>query len=410
MEIRPILSALLRNKTAPILVAMQVAISLAILANALYVVNLRMATATRPSGIGSESEVFRIDSMALKEHPFNERVAQQKAAMAVLKAIPGVVSVAATNQMPMARSSRMASIAVDRKQREPTAMAAIYFTPDALITTLGLKLEEGRDFVAADVLEEDAAVSRANPEGVIVTHALAQKMYPGAASVIGKPMLFGTGDDADEVHIIGVVERLQTPNAEPEAKGEYSAILPMRTATGTAQFAVRTQVGERDRVIGEAEAALRKVSADLVVVSSTSTEKDRANRYSNDRALAWMLVGVCTLLLLITAGGIVGMTSLWVAQRKKQIGVRRALGARKVDILRYFLTENILITSGGIAIGLVLAIGLNQFLVRQLDLGKLPQQFLLFGAVVFWLLGIAAVIGPALRAVRISPALATRSV
>ena len=73
----------------------------------------------------------------------------------------------------------------------------------------------------------------------------------------------------------------------------------------------------------------------------------RANRYRADKALSWMLVTVSVLLLLITASGIVGMASLWVTQRRKQIGVRRALGARRVDILRYFLTENVMITSVG---------------------------------------------------------------
>ena len=70
-----------------------------------------------------------------------------------------------------------------------------------------------------------------------------------------------------------------------------------------------------------------------------------------------MLIAVSVLLLLVTASGIVGMTSLWVTQRRKQIGVRRALGARRVDILRYFITENFMITSAGIVGGVLLALG-----------------------------------------------------
>ncbi len=103
------------------------------------------------------------------------------------------------------------------------------------------------------------------------------------------------------------------------------------------------------------------------------------------------------------------MASLWVTQRRKQIGVRRALGARRVDILRYFVTENVMITSAGVAAGVMLAIGLNELLVSQLEMTKLPLPYLLGGIGVFYLLGIGAVYGPAWRAASISPATATRS-
>ena len=82
----------------------------------------------------------------------------------------------------------------------------------------------------------------------------------------------------------------------------------------------------------------------------------RRDRYRADNALAWMLVTVSVLLLLITSSGIVGMASLWVTQRRKQIGVRRALGARRLDILRYFITENVMITSVGVGAGVLLAL------------------------------------------------------
>jgi putative ABC transport system permease protein len=146
-----------------------------------------------------------------------------------------------------------------------------------------------------------------------------------------------------------------------------------------------------------------------MVISNESMEENRFDIYRNDRAIAWMLATVTVLLLLVTASGVVGMATLWVNQRRKQIGVRRALGARKFDILRYFITENFIITSGGVVAGLLLAIGLNQLLVSQLELSKLPIAYLAVGSLVLWLVGIAAVYAPAWRASGISPAIATRS-
>jgi putative ABC transport system permease protein len=101
---------------------------------------------------------------------------------------------------------------------------------------------------------------------------------------------------------------------------------------------------------------------------------------------------------------------LRVAQRRKQIGVRRALGATWSDIVRYFITENLMITTGGIVAGLLLAVALNQLLMRQVQMGKLPLEYLAYGAGLLWLLGIASVYGPASRAARTSPAVATRTV
>jgi putative ABC transport system permease protein len=162
-------------------------------------------------------------------------------------------------------------------------------------------------------------------------------------------------------------------------------------------------------VIKEAEAALRKASATPLLLESRTVDSMRKGRYRADMALSWMLVTVSVLLLLVTASGIVGMASLWVTQRRKQIGVRRALGARKVDILRYFITENFMITSAGVVGGVLLGVALNQLLVVRLEMARLPLGYLAAGAGLFWALGVLAVYGPAWRAASTSPALATRS-
>jgi len=103
------------------------------------------------------------------------------------------------------------------------------------------------------------------------------------------------------------------------------------------------------------------------------------------------------------------MTALRVAQRRKHIGVRRALGARWRDILRYFIVENVIITTGGIVAGLLLTLGLNRLLMAQVDMARLPLEYLAFGAAALWAIGIAAVYGPASKAASISPAIATRT-
>ena len=126
--------------------------------------------------------------------------------------------------------------------------------------------------------------------------------------------------------------------------------------------------------------------------------------------MAWLLLSVIVALLVVTALGIVGLASFWVQQRTKQIGVRRALGATRGQILRYFQTENFLLASIGIALGMVLAYGLNQLLMSRYELPRLPLAYLPIGAVALWLLGQVAVFWPARRAASVPPAIATRSV
>jgi putative ABC transport system permease protein len=409
MEIRPILSSLLRNKTGALLIAAQVALSLAIVANALYIIRDRLALTARPSGVAEESNIFRIGVGPLKAPETAEgKLAYQQRYADALRAIPGVASVAWTNQSPLGRSGWNVGLNLDPKQTESSAQSALYFGPDSMVETWQLKLVEGRDFTADDVQVVDPEKDKGLGRIGIVTQALAKKMFP-TGSAIGKTIYLGGASDPQPIQIVGVVERLQSPWAQRSENAELSTILATRWADAYSGFAVRTEPGQRDRVMKEAEAALLKAIPGQMVVNNKSLEEDRYNIYRDDRAIAWMLITVTVLLLLVTASGIVGMATLWVNQRRKQIGVRRALGARKFDILRYFITENLVITTGGIVAGLLLAVALNQLLVSQLELTKLPIGYLAVGSLVLWLVGVFAVYGPAWRASSISPAIATRS-
>jgi putative ABC transport system permease protein len=412
MEIRPILSALLRSKTGAILVALQVAISLAILANALHIVNVRQAVAARPSGMADEASLFYVSVRDLAKADHNGQLARQRAQLATVQSVAGVSSAAFTSQMPMTNNGSTNSVAADRKQVTESANASFYFSPDPLVKTMGLKIIEGRDLTPDEVMEidGDTAADDVFPKSVLVSRKLAEKVWPGAATVIGKTLYFGTGETANGARVVGVIETLQSQGAQVSEQGEHSTIVPMRLTNGFGtNFVVRAEAGQRDRVMKEVETALRSAARTPVILRSRTVDEDRVERYRADNALSWMLIAVSVLLLLITASGIVGMASLWVQQRRKQIGVRRALGARRIDILRYFLTENFMITSVGVFGGVMLAIGLNQLLVSKLEMAKLPIPYLLTGAAVFWGLGLFAVYGPAWRAASISPATATRS-
>jgi putative ABC transport system permease protein len=409
MEIRPILSALLRNKTGPILVAMQVALSLAILANALHIVNERREVAARPSGLDDEASTFYFSVRNLNQDTPDQMLATIKRELEVLRSVPGMVSAGQVSQMPLSQSGTTSTVSADPRQERESAYTSVYATDGSMVKTFGLKLVEGRDFLPHEVPEVNQVLENRMPENILITRALAEKLWPGAPAV-GRTMYFGVGNEARGAQVIGVVERLQSVHAEVGVDAEYSIVMPEFSygRPGTT-YAMRAEPGQRDRVMREAEQALRKSSATPMILRIKTVEGDRNDRYRADMALSWMLVTVSALLLLVTCSGIVGMASLWVTQRRKQIGVRRALGARKVDILRYFILENVLITSAGVVGGVLLGVGLNQLLVSKLEMTRLPLPYLIAGALLFWAIGILAAYGPAWRAASISPALATRS-
>lgn len=407
MEIRPIFSTLLRNKTAPFLIAAQVALTLAIICNALYLIRDRLSTAARETGV-DEQNLFEIRLTPFRT--ITDKKDMQRQDLQALRAIPGVRSVARTNQVPLGQSGwNTGGLTADPKH--PTSIgAAQYLSAESLIDTFGLRLVEGRDFSPDEIIDNNPNEERARPGHVIITRALAELLFPGEPHVVGKRFYMGgPGDNDPPVQIVGVVEKLQSPQAPTSALAENSMILPIRFLVSDAAYSVRTEPGQRDRVMREAEHALLALRHDRVLDRSRSFVDVRATRYAREKMMAGLLIAVTCFLLLITASGIVGMASLWVNQRRKQIGVRRALGARQRDILRYFLVENLLISSAGILAGLVMALLLNDFLVRELSVPRLPLAYLGAGMVTMWLLGLLAVLGPAQRAAAVSPAIATRT-
>ena len=135
----------------------------------------------------------------------------------------------------------------------------------------------------------------------------------------------------------------------------------------------------------------------------------RHRSYLGDAAMIKMLLFIVILLTVITGLGIVGLASFSVSRRTRQIGIRRALGATKPAVMRYFMLENFMISTVGIVVGGILAVALNMFMVNAFGLTPLSWYVIPLAMLILWVVGQVAVAGPARRASEISPAIATRS-
>jgi len=411
MDIRPILSTLMRHKTAASLIVIEIALTCAIICNALFMISDRIREVREISGL-VEDELVRVQILSIGSDA--DQSARTRTDLANLRAIPGVKDATVLNQVPFVNSSWNSGVRLTQEQQQSTLSATTYMAEDQFIETLGLKLVAGRDFNAEEYREAsdllDGGSEDGSVPGAIITRSLADKLFPGEDAV-GKSF-YSWGDKP--IRVVGVVEHLVRPSqmGGPSAR-EYSMVFPLRPHYNLGgNYVIRTSPERRAEVLAAAKKTLQANGADRIILedNSKTMEQLRHEYYQAPRAMAWLLGIVCIALLLITALGIIGLASFWVQQRTKQIGVRRALGATRGQILRYFQTENFLLATIGIGLGMLLAFAINQVLMGRYELARLPLLYLPVGAVLLWGLGQLAVYAPARRAASIPPATATRSI
>ncbi|QDE40492.1 FtsX-like permease family protein [Luteibacter pinisoli] len=403
LDIRPILSTLHRHKVTAVLLVLEIALTCAIVCNAVFLVRQRLDWMQMSSGV-DEAHVVDVRPVAmggtLESHGRIEET------LASLRNIPGVEQVSLMNQIPLGKESWNAGIKLDPNVVAPAMHVANYYGDNA-IPTLGGQIEEGRDFRPDEYAWLDDITSGRTdvviPHVVIVTRFVADQLFHGHA--LGKVLYL----DDIPMRIIGVTRNIVRPNVFDRATTYGSIFLPVHMTEGLgATYVMRTKPGQGDSVIKAAAAKLRELDPNRVILSKRHFSEVRDAFFASDRAMANLLVGVCVALLVITALGIVGLASFWVSQRRRQIGVRRALGATRRDVLRYFQTENFLLATMGIALGMVMAYGINIVLMVHYELPRLPAAYLPMGAIVLWALGQIAVWAPAHRASNVPPVEATR--
>ena len=410
MDIRPILSTLCRHKITASLLILQIALTCAIVSNAVFLIHQRLQQMDIASGI-AEHELLQIKFASIGDRP--DAYAQTQTDLATLRQIAGVQAVALANQLPLSGYSMSNSGIKLRPQQQQTSLEVASYYGQNLLATLGVRLISGRDFQPEELVDLKTALPALHngdmknlPHTVIIDQAVAARLWPGQ-NALGKTIYFGNDIP---MQVIGMSSPLARPDSL-QMGAQNSIVFPIRlTAAEGGSYVIRTTSEDREQVLKSALAALKRLDPDRIVLEQRTYDELRDGYFQNDRAMAGMLVGVIAALLVVTALGIAGLASFWVGQRRHTIGVRRALGATRGNILHYFQTENFLLATIGVAFGMVLAYGINLFLMLHYELPRLPAIYFPIGAITLWLIGQLAVLGPALRAAAVPPVVATRSV
>ena len=410
MDIRPILSTLRRHKITAWLLILEIALTCAIVCNAVFLIHQRLQRMDIPSGI-AEHDLLQIKFAYIGDRP--DAYAQAQTDLVTLRQIAGAQAVALANQLPLSGYDMSTSGLKLRPHQQKNSLEAASYYGQNLLATLGVRLISGRDFQPDELIDLKAVMPALHsddmknlPHTVIVAQAVAARLWPGQRA-LGKTIY--VGDDIP-LQVVGVSAPLARPD-NLQMGAQYSIVFPIRlTATEGGSYVIRTAPEDREQVLKSALAALKRLDPNRIVLEQRTYDELRDGYFQDDRAMAGMLVGVIAALLIVTALGIAGLASFWVGQRRRTIGVRRALGATRGNILHYFQTENFLLATIGIALGMVLAYGLNVFLMLHYELPRLPVIYFPVGAIALWLIGQLAVLGPALRAAAVPPVVATRSV
>lgn len=403
-DIGPIFRSLLRNKLGVILIALQIALTLAIVTNAAFIISERSAEIARPSGLDEANTALFITNL------FDSNVDQQQLYrddLETMRALPGVITAAPTQSMPISGSGWGEDLYTDPEMPSNESINFGKFMVDEHgLEAFGLELVAGRNITPEDMIIRSFEAKEV-AKVLVVSQALADSLFPDG-DALGKTV-WDEPNGQQPMEIIGIYDQMQ--NAWPTSSSiDRTALTPeLSLFGGQMMYVIRSEPGQLDQVMQATEAYLSKNRSRIVeIVRSYPEQKNRT--YSRDIAMVKLLTGVIIILTGVTGLGIVGLAWFSVTQRRKQIGTRRALGATRSDIVRYFMVENWLITSAGLAVGLVGAVGLNWFLDTQYSVGRVPLWYLPIGMVALWLLGQLAVLLPARRAASISPAMATRSV
>lgn len=419
MPVHPMIASLRRHRLTTCLLVLQVAVTCAVVANAAFLIVQRVHRVDVPSGLAESGlSILTLHRLHADPHPLGQYLADVDA----LRGLAGVQAAALVDGVPLSNGESAYGIcagaeAFQRARAARTmqvpgcAQPAVYSGGPGVVRALGLDLVAGRDFRNDEYVPGKANFALGDADAVIISRALAQRLYPDKPAV-GQMLYMGA--DLHSGHgkrVVGVVAHLQRGMLRKASDYDQAMLVPSEPANGWAVYAVRSRPQDQARVLAAASKLLDARHPDRLGSdrSARTYAQMRADYFSRDTTMIGLLTASALGLLFVTALGIGGLASFWVQQRRRSIGIRRAVGASRNQILRYFMAENLLIVGTGAVLGAGLAVLLNLLLMRHYELPRLPGAYLPLGAVALCVLGQLAVMAPARRAAAVPPVVATRS-
>lgn len=405
MHIGPVFRASVRHTSRFVLVVIQVGLTLAVVANCMTLLLSSREELGRASGFDDE-HLIRVgianwDPDLLTDA--DTALVVHREDLAAIRALEGVRAATSTSFTPWIGGGSSTEVILADTEMERLRVQS-YGADTDFLETMGIEVVAGR-WLRDEEIEANYD-SGAYP--VVITSAFARLLEPFAG---GDPLgraLAQSLTDTDRYTIVGIVDPFFNPYGWPI--GEYAVFRPgLRANQSSAAMLVRAEPGRTAELATQLEELIHQ-RRDGRTASVRTISEIKSIYHSPNRVLVLTLNGVMAALLVVTALGIVGLTSLSVAERRRQLGTRRALGATREDLVGLVLLETALVTGCGLALGIALAWGLDFALAQSVEGARMPWGAPLVAAAGLGLLGLLSALGPALRAARVPPAIATRTV
>ena len=392
------------NRLRHTLVAAELALALIVLAGAgLMIDSMARLMGVNPGlnpknvltmGVSTAQENFYY-SPPVDAH-FCEEITRQ------IGAIPGVVSVGAVAHLPLSGGGAGRGFVIEGRPAPPpgeTPGAEYSVACPNFLRTMGIPVVEGREFTDADTVSSTGVI--------VINQAMARRYWP-KEDALGKHIKIGGADSTGPwLSVVGISADFRHDGLDEKPRPSFlrpftQAAWPqmtvvVRTASAPAAF---------EKPVREALAQL----GDKYPPSNMSTmEQIVTDSLGSRRFPMFLLSAFAVLALLLSAGGIAGVVGYSVVQRTHELGIRMALGAQQADVLKLVLGRSMRWTLGGVAAGVLGAIGLTRLLGSLLYDVKPADPLILGGtAVLLTLVALAACYVPARRAMKVDPMVALR--
>lgn len=401
LNVRPVLSALSRNRTGALLVALEIAIALAVMVNAAWIIAQRVRQIESPTGMNTR-DTFAIGFAALTSNA--DLGAAQRDDLAYLRSLPGVIAASATSSVPLSYYGQGGSISQDPGPRASSVLERSMQVDESILATLDVHLLAGRNFSATDIQPLSHRLFGGSPEALI-TQSLAHKLFPNG-DALGKPIYAG---DNSPISVVGITSDFV--GSVWNSPSYYTVLYPQTPGNfGTYFCLVRTRPGRTESLMQSAQRHLATSNPDRVIIVAHTLEYYRQRLAAENRSVVIFLTLVTALILSVTCLGIFGLTAFNVSTRTKQIGTLRAVGARRRDVVAHFLIENAIVLIVGALVGCTLALGVGYWLSDQYQIPRLDLRYLAIGVTALAVIGQLAAWQPARRAAAVPPSVATRTI
>jgi len=404
MDIKPIFLSLKQNKFLAILMVVQIAFTMGVLSSSVLVATDTLREWGMPSGIPHEN-IVRISPEFFDE--------TQDVGQALVKDIervknmPNVINVAPSNAVPFT-AENMINVYLAATEDAQEYKTVVFHSDENIFDVLQLSLLEGRLLNASDVIKGETSTTPENASQVMISKDMATALFADQPAV-GQTIWLSK--KSDPVQVVGVYSNFMVGERLNGRGKSYQSIIRPQVKWAQNQqphYLIRVESGKGTAMMEDIIDVFYQERG-RYINSSELLKRTQKRMYDGRGSRALTMLVISTVLLIITGLGMTGLTAFQVTQKRKQIGTRRALGAKKSDIMRYFLTENSIITLIGLLIGILVTLMITFELSEQASQNFMNLSVLLLTGLVMWIVNILAVWFPAKRAANIEPAIVTRS-